>query len=82
MPFRYRHPFNALILISLRHATGHPSVQIFKRLMTKNQLFSGQIKKSRVSRDFKGTKKVEQKFKQKNYERSVKITSTRLTIIS
>ena len=37
---------DTLILISLHHATGHPSVQIFKRLMTKNQLFSGQIKKA------------------------------------
>ena len=33
--------------------------------MTKIHLFRGQIKKQRVSRDFKGTKKVEQKFKQK-----------------
>ena len=32
--------------------------------MTKIQLFSGQIKKAE-SQDFKGTKKVEQKFKQK-----------------
>ena len=33
--------------------------------MTKIQLFSGQIKKAESQRDFKGTKKVEQKFKQK-----------------
>ena len=33
--------------------------------MTKIQLFSGQIKKSTVAKDFKGTKKVEEKFKQK-----------------
>ena len=31
---RESHPFNALKLISLHHATGHPRVQICKRLMT------------------------------------------------